>query len=161
MRSPPSPTCRPTRQNAYYERALALAKDLFFPRVSALVGWAGAKQRLGLDEEALDYALQALVLARRVGFRRHEGRTLAVLAALWHDRGKPEQADEYALLALDSHRGTGHRLGEARTLALLGRLEHARGRPDAALRRWQSARELFEGIGAPVPDELAVSLRRA
>jgi tetratricopeptide (TPR) repeat protein len=149
------------RALAGYREAIKLApEDSPYNRTQVLIGLAESQQALGQLDAASVSAREALVLSREHGYRLWEGLALTASSEILLRQGSYEHARQHAEQALMIHRGTEHRLGAAQTLAVLGRLERANGELPPAQRYWEAARELFEEIGAPTPEDVVEGLRR-
>jgi DNA-binding SARP family transcriptional activator len=149
---------RPREALDAHQRAydLARAAGEQSPEVAARIGLAGAYAQLGHLAAAAAHALAAAAIARRVGYRVHEGNALTTLAGLELLRGRHAGALDLARRALASQAETGHRLGEARSLLVAERASRALGRDGEARSYGERARSLTNVIDPTAPAGAAV-----
>jgi len=110
----------------------------------------------GRDAEALERSDQALALARKMGARSDEGKTLVIRAALLFSLGRLDDSRRDAEAARAVSHEIGDRAEEARDEYLLGFILLHAGRPDEARAHLESAVQFQRGIGSSGP--LASSL---
>jgi DNA-binding SARP family transcriptional activator len=131
----------------HHQQAVALARDTAwrYGETLGMIGLATARRR---SEEAV----QAIDLARKIGYRVLSARAGAVLAAILLDQDEVGDAEKLASQALASHRETGYRLGEAEALLVLGGVADRTGDAAQAQERRRDAATLLTDIGAAARD---------
>ena len=107
-------------------------------------------QEKGASEEASQYYLRSLEVARQVGDRQGEGAQLGSLGYLAVQSGEWERAAEYLQRARKIANEVGDRRFEAIWLSNLAVLEERQGRLDTAAEWNAKAREMASNSGARV-----------
>ncbi|RME74037.1 MAG: hypothetical protein D6784_10840 [Chloroflexi bacterium] len=99
--------------------------------------------------ESMEYAAQALSIARELADRRMEGRLAELVGQIYSDTlHDPERAALYLEQALQISREVGNRIEEAWTLWGMGGLAMLVNDYPSALERCEQARKIAEAIGA-------------
>ena len=98
-------------------------------------------------DEAMDLWQRSLDLARDIGDRAGESRTMLNFGLLCLTRGEPDKASIYFRDSLDISKELGHRRAAARAYNGIGEASCLRGQYREALAYCQKALELHRGIG--------------
>lgn len=98
-------------------------------------------------------------MARRIGYRLLEARSLSTLAGIDLDGGRFDLARQRAQQALAMHCANGQRHDRAYTLVTLGHAVRHTGAPDVAAGCWKEALALFAEFGSPEADHVRDLLR--
>jgi tetratricopeptide (TPR) repeat protein len=135
----------PVAGRALGERALARARSLGFPKVEVVLlhQLSACTQQLSDTQAQLEYTLQGLELARRIGELRNETGLLANLGILHGFLGADAQAQQYLEEALRLSRARGQRQTEGVILAGLAQVLSRLGEDDLAQERARLSLDLF------------------
>ncbi len=115
-----------------------------------------AQLRQGACGKAASTLEQALGIFRRLGARRTEASVLCSLGGLHHAQGRLRQASACLDAAVVIQRELGLMPRLARTLATLAKVQAATGDHPAARQSRREARQLFQALGMPMPDDKAL-----
>ncbi len=102
---------------------------------------------MGQLDEAMDLWQRSLVLARDIGDRAGESRTLFNIGIVYLARGEPDKALGYFNDSLDISREIGHHRAVARAYNGIGEVNYLRGQYQEALAHCKQALEYHQGIG--------------
>jgi tetratricopeptide (TPR) repeat protein len=134
----------------YFQQALAIARGSSDRRGEGInlgrIGDVYREQRR--FSQAADHLEQALAIARETGDKRSEAINLGRLGDTARDQGQTAAALDYHTQSLHIARQMDDKRGEGYSLLDLGRDHHAAGQRAEALAHYQTARAIFDGLGA-------------
>ena len=133
----------------FYSQALAIARQLNFPRIQAMalnkIGMVESEE--GDNEKALEEFNQALPIFQRMNMPDLSGGTLTNMGKSWSSLGNVEKALDYFNQALPLIRSTGDRDSEAILLNNMGMIYQGLGDRQKAIEYYNQAAPLLIAAG--------------
>jgi tetratricopeptide (TPR) repeat protein len=136
----------------YYEQGLAIAREIGdrMGEGADLSNLGVAYKNLGDARQAIEYYEQALAIAREIGDRRGEGIALGNLGVAYKNLGGAKKAIVYHEQQLVIAREIGDRRGEGNALWNTSLALYEFDRPSEAIRKAESALEIYDQIESPM-----------
>ena len=111
---------------------------------------SGANQQLGLHEEGIAQATEALVISERLNDVSEQGGALQQIAQLLYSDHQLDAAEEAASRAIDLFSGEGERFLVCQCHYLLGLVYRSKGKVEEAVNHFEAALRIASSLNRPI-----------